>query len=73
MKEYTTLKTVLEVPRLRVELRQHSFRGKNFDEFLRIMEDLTKSIEDQLVDSGMKPKTDLNALIRRSADDSPSS
>ena len=44
MEEYKTLKTVLEVPRLRVELRKHDFKGKNFEEFMTIMDGLARSI-----------------------------
>ena len=32
--ELTTLKTVLEVPRLRVEIKKLDFSGKNFEDFL---------------------------------------
>lgn len=59
MKEYKTLKTVLEVPRLRAELRKFDFRGKSFEEFITIMDELAVSIGEQLVSNGLRPPQSL--------------
>ena len=66
MVEFRTLKTVLEVPRLRSELKSVDFKGKNFEEFLKIMDGLATDVAGQLQEAGLSLGQGLSNLIDES-------
>lgn len=59
---------MLEVPRLRVELRKQDFKGKSYEEFITIMDEMAVSIGEQMVSHGLRPSRELTELMRASAE-----